>query len=302
MQINFGINTGFALNRYTAPEQWIPLVRNELGLDKVQFTADLLNLSMPDKLVKRIGEQTRQLADKHGVSIVSAFTSAFTRVNHFSHPDPEIREYWVDWFKKFIDLAKLLGATSIGSHLGILTVPDLKNPEIRQIRFQQTLDCWKQIAEYGYEQDLEFLTWEPMSIAREYGETIQESRRIQDCLNKAKTAIPVLMCLDVDHGDVVSSDLDNTNPYVWLETFASETPHVHLKQSLCNKGGHWPFIPEHNAQGKVFPDKVIEALQKGGAKSVSLFLELSFREREPFESRMIDDLKQSVAYWAAYCK
>jgi hypothetical protein len=140
-----------------------------------------------------------------------------------------------------------------------------------------------------------------MSIPREYGETITEARRIQDHLNQEDMAIPMLICLDVDHGDVSSSNPHDTDPYFWLKTFASETPQVHLKQSLLNKGGHWPFTPEYNAHGKVHPSKVIDALKQGGAQKVSFFLELSFREREPFESRIVDDLKQSIEYWRPYC-
>ena len=301
MQTSLGLNTGFALNRYTTPEQWIPLLRDELEIDRVQFTADLLNPSMPEKLVTKIAEHTRSLAEQYGIIIESAFTSAFTRVNHFSRPDEDIRNYWINWFKKFVDVAVLLGANSVGSHFGILTVPDLKNLEIRKIRFQQNVDCWKRIAEYGKTIGLEYLTWETMSIPREYGETIKEARRIQDHLNQEDMAIPMLICLDVDHGDVSSPNPNDTDPYVWLKTFGSETPQVHLKQSLLNKGGHWPFTPENNAQGKVHPNKVIEALKQGGAQKVSFFLELSFREREPFESRMIDDLKQSIEYWRPYC-
>mgnify|MGYP001204247268 CR=1 FL=1 len=301
MEIKLGLNTGFALNRYSTPEQWVPLVREKLGIERVQFTADLLNPSMPNTLVMNLVERTRNLVDQYEIEVESAFTSAFTRVNHFSHPDTAMREYWIDWFKKFIDIAILLGAKSVGSHFGILTVPDLKNKKIREKRFQQNVDCWKSIAKYGEEKGLRFLTWETMSIPREYGETIVEAKKIQDHLNNSNFAIPMLMCLDVDHGDLSSENPDDTDPYVWLETFGSQCPQVHLKQSLLNKGGHWPFTPEYNGQGKIFPEKVLKALKKSGAKKVALLLELSFREREPFESRMLADLKQSVEFWKKHC-
>ena len=105
MEINLGINTGFALNRYTTPEQWIPLVKEELDINLVQFTADLLNPSMPEKLLMNIAERTKNLIEKYEIEVESAFTGSFTRVNHFSHPDEEMRMYWVEWFKKFIDIA-----------------------------------------------------------------------------------------------------------------------------------------------------------------------------------------------------
>lgn len=296
-----GINTGFALNRYTAPEQWVPLVADTLGLKRIQFTADLCNVSMPDPLVLKIGDKIRNLTEKHGITVESTFTSAFTRVNHFSHPDEDVRAYWVEWFKKFISLSVKLGAKTAGSHFGILTVPDLKDSKKRSERLQNNLDCWKEVADFGAKQGLEMLTWEPMSIPREYGETIAESRKLQDAINKSDLALPLLMCLDVDHGDLASPNPDDTDPYAWLETFASESPQVHLKQSLLEKGGHYPFTDQYNQQGKVLPQKVLDALEKGGAKEVAFYLELSFREREPFESTMIDDLQESIEFWKPFC-
>ena len=46
-----GLNTGFAVNRYSNPEAWIKLV-NRCGIDSVQFTADLLNPSLPSSIIK----------------------------------------------------------------------------------------------------------------------------------------------------------------------------------------------------------------------------------------------------------
>ncbi len=300
MEINFGINTGFALNRYTSPEQWVPLVAEELNIRKVQFTADLLNPSMPQELVNKLVDKTRLLCEKHEVEVESSFTSAFTRVNHFSHPDPDVRAYWLDWFKKFVDVSISLGAKAVGSHFGILTVPDLKDEKARKERFEQNIDCWMRVAEYGAEKGLKILTWEPMSIAREYGETLLETGRIQNYIDQKDFSIPLLMCLDVDHGDPCSPNPDDTNPYVWLEKFGSKSPQIHLKQSLSDKGGHWPFADEYNKNGKITPEKVLEALKKSEAKKVFLYLELNFREREPVESRVVSDLKESVEYWRPF--
>jgi len=301
MKIELGINTGFALNRYTAPEQWVPVVAETLGLDKVQFTADLLNPALPPHLIEETLKQTRALTDKYGVSVTSTFTSAFTRVNHFGHPSETYRAYWVDWFKKFVDISCALDARSMGSHFGILTVPDLQDECLRATRFQQNLACWHQVAEYAAQKGLDFLTWEPMSIAREYGETLEATEYIQNELNR-NTSLPFLLCLDVDHGDVASENPDDTDPYVWLEKFGPQAPLIHIKQSSANKGGHWPFTPEHNAQGRIQPEKVIQSLKSSGVQEVTLLLELSFREREPAESHMVTSLQQSVEYWKPYCK
>ena len=115
------------------------------------------------------------------------------------------------------------------------------------------------------------------------------------------SAIPIKICLDVEHGDVSSPNPDDTNPYAWLREFAVHSPLIHLKQSL-QSGGQATFLPEYNAKGKVEPQKVIETLREAGCTEALLLLELSFREREPFDSRILDDLKASVEYWRTVVK
>jgi sugar phosphate isomerase/epimerase len=299
MEVKLGINTGFALNRYTAPEQWIPLVAERFGLRLVQFTADLLNPSLPDDIIVAQLQKMQSLLAEYGVQVAHTFTSAFTRVNHLSHPDPAIRAYWVEWFGRFADISAALGAESMGSHFGILTVPDLADPAARAERFQKNIDGWHQIATLAAQKGLRYLTREPMSLPREYGETLAETRRIHTAVNH-HSPLPFKLCLDVDHGDVSSPNSDDTDPYAWIREFATEAPIIHLKQTSANKHGHWPFAPEYNENGRITPEKLLTALADAGVQQVTLLLELSFRERQPYEDRMIDDIVASVEYWRPF--
>jgi len=293
--IRLGINTGFAVNRFSEPEEWTAVVK-KAGAKYVQFTADLLNVSLPDKIISEQLARIKQSCADNELTIRSAFTGAFTRVNHLAHPDKEIRDYWVNWFKRYVDLAVEMGATSIGSHPGIFTQKDDLDPERREERRSQNIESWHEVGKYAKAKDLEYIAWEPMSISREQGETIAEGRRLQDDLNK-NAPIPFKICLDVDHGDLSSPNPDDIDPYKWLENFASESPQIHLKQSLTDKGGHWPFLAEYNAKGKIQADKYLEALASCGVDDVDLILELSFRERQPQDSSVLRSLTESVDYW-----
>ena len=299
MIVRLGINTGFAVNRFTEPEEWIPLVSETFGLRIVQFTADLLNPSLPDEIITDQVQRSKALLQTYDVRIQHTFTGAFTRVNHLAHPHPKSREYWVHWFCRFADISVKLGAESMGSHFGILTVPDFRDPKTRAQRFKENVENWHRIAEYAAEKGLRYLTWEPMSIPREYGETIEETRRIHSIVNEG-SQIPFKLCLDVDHGDVSSSNPEDTDPYAWIREFGAESPIIHLKQTSSNKHGHWPFVPEFNKDGRITPERLITALKNAGVKEVTLLLELSFREREPFESRVVQDIVASVEYWRPY--
>ncbi len=299
MKLKLALNTGFAVNRFILPEQWVYLFKDELGINYAQVTADMFMPYLIDPLAKKIAERTRNICEKKGFIIDSTFTGAFTRLNNFSHPVAEVRDYTLKWFKAFADISVILGANSLGSHLGIQTIPENIDPESNQQILNTTIHYWEKLAEYASKIGLKYLTWEPMSISREYGETLEKASYIQSRFNKFP--LPVKICLDVDHGDVSSANKDDTNPYRWIEKFGKDAPLIHLKQSHIDKGSHWPFTPEHNAKGKIIPELVISSLTKAGAEEVCLILELSFRERSTIEKTMIDDLKESVNFWITYC-
>lgn len=301
MKKTLAINLGFVVNRYVLPEQWLGLLADELNIKVVQLTADLLNPVLSDDILWPLAEETRRQADQKGIVISSVFTGAFTRLNHFSHPDAEIRAWWVNWFLRFCRLAAILGAKSLGSHFGILTIPDCANPKLKEQLFQYNLDCWWQVAKTAKAYGLRQICWEPMSIEREYGHTVADVERIQNALENLKAALPFCLCLDVDHGAVDSENVLDTDPYFYLRHFAKKTAQVHLKQSYADKGGHWPFTKEHNQKGRIDPSLVLSALENGGAREVELILELSFRERGPAEQGMIAAVKESINFWRPYC-
>lgn len=298
MKTRLGVNCGFAINRYVEPEAWLDVVAG-LGLRTVQFVADLLNPFLPEEVLEAQVATIRRLADERGIAIESTFTSAFTRVNHLAHPDPAQQRVWVAWFKRWFAVSRRLGAKGSGSHFGILTFSDFNDPQRRE---QRTADCvrhWQELSQEAARLGLKYLMFEPMSIPREYAETIPAARALLDRVNE-DMAVPMKLCLDVDHGDLQSKDPRDTDPYAWLEAFAAEAPVIHLKQSLADKSGHRPFTPENNARGRIHPGPVLAALEAGGAEDVQLLFEFSWRERWPTDYRVVEDLRASVEYWRPY--
>lgn len=296
MEIRFGISTGFAINRYVEPEDWTRIVAEDLGLNLVQFTADLLNPWYPEDIVNREAEKIRNNCEKYKIRIETTFTSQFTRVNHLLHPDKEIRLLWFDWFKRFFRLSAYLGAEGSGSHFGIMTHRDWNNVNIRDQRLREGVELWRKLAEFGAEVGLQYLIWEPMSVPREIGETIESTEKIQN-LCKDGFSIPLLLCYDVDHGDITSPNPCDTDPHFWIHHFGNQIRVIHLKQSLQDKGGHYPFTEEYNRKGKIHPTQILDAIQQSNIETCSLILEISHRERNPYDQQVIQDLKQSVEYW-----
>jgi D-erythrulose 1-phosphate 3-epimerase len=291
-----GINTGFAVNRFAEPEEWVRIVGDALDLRYVQLTADMLNPDLGTAICQSQSKKILAACQRYDVEITSTFTGGFTRVNHLAHPDPNIRKHWLNWFKRYVDISVDLGARSMGSHFGIFTHRDDKDITARAERRQQNIEAWHEIGAYARQRGLDYLSWEPMSISREQGETIDKAHELQRDVNLG-APIDFRICLDVDHGDVSSTNRDDTDPYKWLSEFAQNAPLVHLKQSSANKGGHWPFTSEHNKNGRIDPQKVLNTLEASGASKTELLLELSFREREPADSTVVNVLQESVAFW-----
>ena len=57
----FGINLGFAIKRWPQPQQWARVVRDELDLDTVQFSFDLLDPWWPEH--ESLAAKAREAAD-----------------------------------------------------------------------------------------------------------------------------------------------------------------------------------------------------------------------------------------------
>ena len=195
--IKLSVNTGFAVNRIIDNETFVRFVKNNLKINYIQPTSDWLNLFMPDRYTFKNVKNLNKLLTKSNIKVNSCFTGAFTRLNHLAHPDKEQQKHWINYFKNFIDLSIDLGANYVGSHLGILSYDD--NKKRNKILSERVIKNWHIIAEYAEKRKLKSLIWEPMSISREFGETLNECKKIQNLLNKKKS-FNFKLCLDVGHG------------------------------------------------------------------------------------------------------
>ena len=162
------------------------------------------------------------------------------------------------------------------------------------------IDCGAEVAEHGKAAGLDYIFWEPLSVGREFGHTIAECRALDDRLAASSLALPFLMMVDIDHGDVTSPDPADIDPYAWAEAFPQRSPIIHIKQSSMNKGGHWPFTAQYNADGRIQPEKLLETVRRGGGTHNEICLELSFREREPTDHRVVEMIRESVAFWEPF--
>ncbi len=297
MSFTLSVNTNPLVNRFAEPEDVISVLTDEIGAQNIQLVHEFINPSWNASTVKRLtGRMAKACASKRA-KITSMMTGPYGRLNHFAHPDGEVRAYYVAWFKGLADIAADLDCPAIGTQFGIFTFKDYDDPLRRGMFKAIALDCWREVAEHAQRRGLAWLFWEPMSVGRELGHTLAATQELQDWINAAQLPIPLRPMIDIDHGDIASPNPADVDPYAWANTFAAQSPIIHIKQSTMNKGGHWPFTAQYNNDGRITPEKLLAAITAGGSTGNELCLELAFREREPADRSVVAALRESVAYW-----
>ncbi|MDK4716623.1 TIM barrel protein [Rhizobium sp. CNPSo 4039] len=300
MPLTLSLNTNPLVNRFAEPVDLIETVARDLRIRDLQLTHEFINPSWQVPVIRRLTRDMQAALKRTGVRVTSGMTGPYGRLNHFGHPDKDVRRYYVDWFKTFADITADLGGHSVGTQFAIFTYKDYDDPVRREELIEIAIDCWDEVAEHARAAGLSYIFWEPMSIGREFGETIDACLSLQDRLTKAPFAIPMWMMADIDHGDVTSSNPDDYNPYAWARAVPKVSPIIHIKQSLMDKGGHRPFTAEFNAKGRIQPEPLLKAFAEGGAKDNEICLELSFKEREPNDRQVIAQIAESIAFWAPH--
>jgi sugar phosphate isomerase/epimerase len=302
MGFSLSVNTNPLVNRFAEPEDLIGTLTGDVGIGHIQLVHEFVNPSWPAATVKRLTDRLARSCAASGARITSIMTGPYGRLNHFAHPDADVRAYYLHWFKGMADIASDLGAPAIGTQFGIFTFRDYDDPQRRASLMQVALDCWHELAAHARARGLAYLFWEPMSVGRELGHTLKDCQSLQDWIDAAQLPLPLKPMVDIDHGDVTSPNPDDVDPYAWARDFATQSPIIHIKQSTMNKGGHWPFSAQYNKDGRITPERLIGAIEAGGGRDNELCLELAFREREPTDRSVVAALRESVAYWAPYTK
>ena len=300
MPFTLSLNTNPLVNRFAEPEDLIETVADKLRIRDLQLTHEFINPSWPAQLTRALTRRMGAALRRTGVRVTSGMTGPYGRLNHFGHPERDVRRYYVDWFKSFADIVGDLGATSVGTQFAIFTYRDYDDPARREALVETAIECWAQVAEHAKAAGLKYLFWEPMSVGREFGETITACMSLQKRLSAADFAIPMWMMADIDHGDLTSANPDDFDPYAWARAAPRVSPIIHIKQSLLDKGGHRPFTAAHNAHGRIQPAPLLAALRAGGGQDNEICLELSFKERDPTDRQVIGDIAESVAFWAPH--
>ena len=289
-----GINDCFAVKRWPRPAEWASVVRDDLGLDVVQHSFDLVDLDAPADAVSAQAAEVRAAVAAHDLTLHSTFTGlAAYSSNLLLHPDADARDRAEDWYRRAIDFTALVGGASTGGHVGAFSVADAGDPARRAMLTTDLRSRLHRLAAAAKEAGLVYLVLENLAAAREPA-TIAGVRALLTAGDP--THVPVRLCLDVGHMCVPGTAGDDRDPYTWAASLGSVAPIVQIQQSDEDGDHHWPFTPARNAEGRIDADRLLDALEASGASEVALVLEVI----PPFEQddgAVLADLRASAAYW-----
>jgi sugar phosphate isomerase/epimerase len=289
-----GINTCFAVKRWPTPASWAAVVRDDLGLDLVQHSFDLVDLCAPASAREDQAAEVRGACDATGLRLHSTFTGlAAYSSNLLLHPDAAARRRAVEWYGDAIDFSAACGAPATGGHIGAFSVADFADAGRRRALHAELREHLRSLARHARARGLEALLVENLASPREPA-TMRDIGDLVDC-GDADHA-PVVLCLDVGHQCVPGTTGADRDPYEWLRRWGARAGLVQLQQSDAAGDHHWPFTAACNAAGRIDADRVLDALTASGADAVTLVLEII----PPFEqdvAAVVADLVESVAYW-----
>jgi sugar phosphate isomerase/epimerase len=294
MRINLGINNCFALKRWPRPADWASIVRNDLGLDLVELSLDLIEGTETFAGGRDAVERLRAALDANGLQAHATFTGlgAYS-LDLLMHPDQGRREAAVDWYRSVIDLTASVGARATGGHVGAMSVPDWNVPDRRAERWEGLKRDLETIAAHASMAGLDYLLIENLVSVREPS----TMARIEDLLTDGDAEhAPWRLCLDIGHQCVPGTEGAERDPYAWLQRFGSRLVEVQLQQSDGVADHHWAFTPDHNEHGLIQAGRVLDTLDAAGAGTVDLIFEIIPGFEDP-DDRVISDLVGSVDLW-----
>jgi D-erythrulose 1-phosphate 3-epimerase len=291
VKLSLGVNTCFAVKRWPRPADWAPIVSERLGLDLVQHSLDLVDLSADRASTTG---NLRDALDAAQLELHSTFTGlAAYSANLLLHPDDEACRRATAWFEAAIAWTSEAGGRATGGHIGAFSVPDWRDHVTRTARWRELGSMLDRLAETARRSGLEYVVVENLAAAREPSTMAMIAELLRD---GDERHVPIRLCLDVGHMCVAGTSGDDRDPYAWLRRFGPRAPIVQLQQSDAEGDHHWPFTAERNAVGRISADAVIEALGESGVDETALIIEII----PPFEQdddAVLDDLETSIDYW-----
>ncbi|MHA1110693.1 MAG: hypothetical protein ACTSRE_06290 [Promethearchaeota archaeon] len=185
VKIRFGINTSFALRRWTQPKQWMELVHSKLELDMCEISLDLLDPMLREPTKTEYMQEMLELGDKIPIDIISCRTGkSQNKDDMLLHPNFGHRIDSVQWFEKAIDIAAYTNASYVGGFFGGLIIQEHTDSNQLDYVISFLIDSMSYLSSIAYTAGLYGLFFEPFSIMPDIEKNIATNQKILNALKE----------------------------------------------------------------------------------------------------------------------
>lgn len=292
MSIPLGVNLSFCVKRWVTPNLWARLVREELDLDLVQFSFDLVDPAWPQELLADMAGEMRLALRTYGLTAHSAFIGlAHYTFNQLLHPDPRLRDWAETWLISAYRFAAQAGITRVGGPLGAIAAqPDgAEAADISPADYDDLIMRMLRLGEAASALGMTELYVEPTPMRREWPWTIAQAKIM--AADVAASKVPWKFCLDWGHGTFAPLYGDRPDAMQpWYQGLAPHIGAIHLQQTDFQLDRHWDFTQA----GAVDPAVAAAMQRRAGLAACPVFLEVFY----PFERddrSVLAAMKQSIA-------
>ncbi|ABC22163.1 sugar phosphate isomerase/epimerase family protein [Rhodospirillum rubrum] len=285
--MKLGVNLCFAVKRWLEPDRLAGLVRDDLGLEYVQYTYDLTDPWWPDIERDRRAIAYAKAFRKAGLTIESTFGGlASYTYNHFLAPTLELQSLGYQHLKRAIDMTAAMEVPATGMPFGSYSAADALNPARREEIYAIARDMWIELAAYAKRQGLSMLYVEPVPLATEFPSSAADAARLMADLD-GRTEIPVRLLVDWGHALFEplfgpEADMDH-----WMDLCQPWIAAYHIQQTDGQLDRHWSFTQP----GVVTPQRLQDFWDKYALTDQTFFAEILY----PFEARDEDVLADMIA-------
>lgn len=254
IELLLGVKSDPITYRYSF--EWLFDLMAEEGVTYLQLGTFFELYFLPDSYFLRLREE----AEKRGIIISSVF-SAYRELGGFLLEDPDLVHVTERNYRRLIEVAALLGASSCGASAGAFPRDRLT---LREKGITRYLEKMKELLHYARSCGLAWLTAEPMSCFAEPPCSADEVRRIGEELTRyweehKDSAARFGFCADVSHGWI---DKDGTLREHHLSLFLATFPYLHefhWKNTDVMYHETFGFEPENRKRG-IIDVQVVQSL------------------------------------------
>ena len=268
--MKLGLNLSFAVKRWIEPERLAKLIKDDFGVEHIQFTWDLIDPWWPEKQRKIMAQEYKTAFENAGITVDATFggLASYTYA-HLLAPSKRQREIAFSFFKRAIDLTIELGADVMGTPVGGLSYDDARNPERREELYKEMLQYIRKLAEYGKTRGLKEIHIEATPLITEVPHSPQVS--VQMMKDLEGTESPVKLLIDWGHALYKPLLKEEADIHLWFQQCAPYIGSLHLQQTDGLLDRHWDFT---HKEGIITPELIRDAVHRANLENITQYLEV----------------------------